>query len=86
VARLLQEADVALVLHESATMPLREVFVPGQGHVVLVVGPEGGITEAEIGVFTRAGGRAVVLGETVLRSVTAGTVAAALVMSAAGRW
>ncbi len=84
VARLLAAADVGAVLHEAAERRLAELPVPARGELVLVVGPEGGIGEAEL---DRLGGpaAAVRLGDTVLRTSTAGPVAAGVVL-AGGRW
>ena len=61
------------------------VALPPGGDVLLVVGPEGGIAPDELEAFTGAGARAVRLGDTVLRSSSAGPAALA-VLSAAGRW
>lgn len=86
VADRLASADVALVLHEAATVALDAITLPTSGEVVIVVGPEGGISEPELAAFAQAGATAVRLGPSVLRTSTAGTVAAALVMSGCGRW
>jgi len=85
VAARLTAASLALVLHEEATGPLAAVEVPIDGDVVVVVGPEGGITDDEVEVFRGAGARVCRLGESVLRTSTAG-VAALSVLSAASRW
>ena len=60
--------------------------LPGRGDVVLLVGPEGGISPQETELLAGAGAQGVRLGPTVLRASSAGAVAAALVLSAAGRW
>jgi len=85
VARRLAEADLGLVLHEAAAESLADLAVPPRGDVVVVVGPEGGISDRELSELTAAGGRAVRLGDTVLRASTAGAAALA-VLSAATRW
>jgi 16S rRNA (uracil1498-N3)-methyltransferase len=59
---------------------------PGLAEIVLVVGPEGGISPAEAEVLAAAGAVGARLGPTVLRASSAGAIAAALVMTAAGRW
>ena len=64
---------------------LAEAGGPG-GEIVLIVGPEGGIAPGEAELLARSGATGVRLGPTVLRASTAGAVAAALVLSAAGRW
>ena len=73
-----------LVLHESAQAPLSAV--PLVGDVVLVVGPEGGVSDEELDLLVAAGGTAVRLGPTVLRTSTAGAAAIAVVSARTGRW
>jgi 16S rRNA (uracil1498-N3)-methyltransferase len=85
VTELLGRASLALVLHEDADTALATVALPPDGDVLLVVGPEGGIAPDELEAFTSAGARTVRLGDTVLRSSSAGPAALA-VLSAAGRW
>ncbi|HEX9031438.1 MAG TPA: 16S rRNA (uracil(1498)-N(3))-methyltransferase, partial [Streptosporangiaceae bacterium] len=60
--------------------------LPQHGEIVLIVGPEGGITPGESAGLTAAGAVPARLGPTVLRASTAGTVAGALVLSRCGRW
>jgi 16S rRNA (uracil1498-N3)-methyltransferase len=89
VAALLSEADSALVLHEASSVPLSTVDLLVTGdhtHIVLVVGPEGGVAPAEIDTFVQAGAVAVRLGDSVLRTSTAGVAALAVVSSRTGRW
>jgi len=76
-------AAAGLVLHEAAATPLTQVALPGEGDVVLVVGPEGGIGEDELAAL---GGTAVRLGPTVLRTSTAGAAALAVLSARTGRW
>lgn len=47
--------------------------------VLVVIGPEGGLTESEVATLEASGGVAVTLGETVLRTETAAVVGVALV-------
>jgi 16S rRNA (uracil1498-N3)-methyltransferase len=86
VVRLLADATCGLVLDEAAEADLASVGVPEDGTIVLVVGPEGGITPEELAAFEAAGARAVRLGPTVLRGATAGTVAAGVVLAGSPRW
>ena len=78
-------SDLTLVLHESAGRSITEVPVPSSGEVVVVVGPEGGITDEELAELERGGAVVVSMGTSVLRSSTAGPAALA-VLSAATRW
>ncbi|PRY63702.1 16S rRNA (uracil1498-N3)-methyltransferase [Knoellia remsis] len=75
----------AYVLHEDGTEPLPAQPLPADGDVLVVVGPEGGIAPEELDVLAGAGARVVRLGNTVLRSSSAGPAALA-VLSAAARW
>jgi 16S rRNA (uracil1498-N3)-methyltransferase len=74
------------VLHEEASLPLSSVPLPTGGDIVLVVGPEGGITPDELATFTAAGAVPVRLGANVLRTSTAGLAATCLLATRLGRW
>lgn len=84
VARVAR-STLVLVLHEEAKVPLGAVALPGSGEVCLVVGPEGGVSPAELEAFRGVGAVSVRLGQEVLRTSTAGPVALA-VLSARTRW
>ena len=80
LAERVRAADLALLLHEDATEPLARVSLPTAGEVLLVVGPEGGISARELEVLGAAGGRPTLLTRYVLRTSTAGVVACAGLM------
>lgn len=84
VTSLLSGAALALVLHEESSKPLSSLTIPLGGDVVIVVGPEGGIDDEELSAFAFA--EHVRLGPSVLRTSTAGTVAAGIVLAATPRW
>ncbi|MER7969007.1 MULTISPECIES: 16S rRNA (uracil(1498)-N(3))-methyltransferase [unclassified Streptomyces] len=89
VAALLATADLAVVLHEDRdwpSVPLATAELPADGDIVLVVGPEGGVSPEELALFAEAGAAAHRLGRSVLRTSTAGTAAAALLLARTGRW
>jgi 16S rRNA (uracil1498-N3)-methyltransferase len=86
VVALLGDANLGLVLHEEADLPLTAVEVPAQGRIVVVVGPEGGLTDDEVAAFRSAGGHAVRLGSEVLRTSTAGVAASAALLARTPRW
>lgn len=86
LAESVRDAAAAFVLHESAAATLADVPVPASGDVVLVVGPEGGITEEELASLRAAGARAVRLGPEVLRASTAGAVALGALGAVTRRW
>jgi 16S rRNA (uracil1498-N3)-methyltransferase len=95
VAPLASTADLAdraragatlLVLEPTAEDALSAVDPPRDSDVVLVVGPEGGISAAELTTLEDAGATLVRLGDTVLRTSTAGPAALAVVSARLGRW
>jgi 16S rRNA (uracil1498-N3)-methyltransferase len=86
VARLVSAASLGLVLDPAAARPLTAIRMPGQGDIILIVGPEGGISPGEHRALAAAGAVGARLGPSVLRASSAGAVAGALVLSGCGRW
>jgi 16S rRNA (uracil1498-N3)-methyltransferase len=86
VCALLASATVPGVLHEEGAAALASAPLPVSGSVVLVVGPEGGVSPDELDAFTTAGAGAYLLGPSVLRTSTAGVAAGALLLGRSGRW
>lgn len=86
VVQLVRAADLAVVLHESARLPLAELAVPLDGDVLVVVGPEGGLTDDEVAALANAGASTCRLGDTVLRASTAGLAACAALLAQTTRW
>lgn len=89
-------ADLAVILHEDAVRPLRLVLESwldtsasgdaGPREVLLIVGPEGGISPREVTRLCDAGAVTALLGHHVLRSSTAGPAATVLASDILGRW
>jgi 16S rRNA (uracil1498-N3)-methyltransferase len=67
-------------------LPQIDAASAGAKDIVLVVGPEGGIAASELDMLEAAGAVRVRLGETVLRTSTAGPAALAVLNAALGRW
>jgi 16S rRNA (uracil1498-N3)-methyltransferase len=86
VARRASAAARAIVLEADAAVRLHEVPLPETGEVLLLVGPEGGISPAERAALRESGAVEARLGATVLRTSTAGAAAAAVLLSRTGRW
>ena len=86
VAALIQAAPLALILHEDATGKITDQPVAQVDSVVLIIGPEGGISPAELDAFTAAGAHLVRLGPEVLRTASAGMVALAALGAVTDRW
>ena len=85
VLRALAAEARMLVLDPEATSPLSGVKPDGRD-LVLVVGPEGGISDSEFEILTAAGAERVSLGSPILRTSTAGPAAIAVLNTALGRW
>ncbi|MCU1436314.1 MAG: rRNA methyltransferase [Pseudarthrobacter sp.] len=89
-----EAADLAVILHEDAVRPLRSVLeawhaaepVAGHREILLIVGPEGGISPREVTRLCGAGAVTALLGHHVLRSSTAGPAAVVLASDVLGRW
>lgn len=87
-------ADLAIILHEDAVRPLRSVLENWKAaangsetrEILLIVGPEGGISPREVTRLCSAGAVTALLGHHVLRSSTAGPAAVVLASDVLGRW
>lgn len=96
VCELIAEAGLALILHEDAVDSLATVAREWlaaepdealmQRGVVMIVGPEGGMSSAEVDAFRAAGACTALLGHHVLRSSTAGPAAVVVLSQELGRW
>jgi 16S rRNA (uracil1498-N3)-methyltransferase len=85
-ASLIEGAGIAFLLEPGAADPLAAVNPPEDGELIVVVGPEGGISAAESAELAAAGAKPYRLGPSVLRTSTAGAVAAAVLLSRTPRW
>ena len=70
------DADLKLVLHHHTAQPLQTMEKPGS--VALLIGPEGGLTEAEVDAALAAGFQPVAFGPRVMRTETAPVAACAI--------
>jgi len=86
VAERIRDTRLALLLDPEASQPLGAVQPPPSGEIVLVIGPEGGVSPQEAEVLVEAGAVGARLGPTILRASSAGAVAAAVLLIASGRW
>lgn len=77
---------VVVALHESGAVRFTDLGFDGVDRVVLIVGPEGGLDDAELTALSEAGAQIVVLGPTVLRTSTAAAVALGALGALTPRW
>lgn len=86
VAKLVERFDQVLVLDPTAEKGIGSINLPNSGSVALVVGPEGGISDAELAALENAGAVRVNLGTPILRTSTAGVAAISGILALSGRW
>jgi 16S rRNA (uracil1498-N3)-methyltransferase len=81
-------ASLVVVLEPTATPRVTDLVLDAADarDIVLVVGPEGGIAPEELAVLERGGATLARLGESVLRTSTAGPAALAVVSAMLRRW
>lgn len=80
------KADLALVFHESARSTISRTVAAGAKKVLIIIGPEGGLTDEEVEAFAAAGAKVVLMGRPILRSAHAGLAAMAAVNTALSVW
>jgi 16S rRNA (uracil1498-N3)-methyltransferase len=81
-----RKSAVAVVLDAAAGTPLRDVELPTSGDMLILAGPEGGISESELATLRAAGAQVARLGPTVLRASTAAAAAIAALGVLTSRW
>jgi 16S rRNA (uracil1498-N3)-methyltransferase len=80
-------SDLAIVFHESATAKLSDhVSSLTVEHLLIIIGPEGGLTDEEIAAFTEAGAKVALMGRPILRSAHAGIAAVSAVSALLKVW
>lgn len=85
IQQLTARGGLALLLHESESTPLSSLPL-SNSELLIVIGPEGGISDDEIAVLSAAGASAVRLGPEVLRTSTAAAVALGAIGVLTDRW
>lgn len=86
VAKSVERFDQVIVLDPTAEKGIGSINLPNSGSVALVVGPEGGISDAELAALENAGAVRVNLGAPILRTSTAGVAAISGILALSGRW
>ena len=77
---------IVVALHESGTARFVSLPLASASRIVLIVGPEGGLDDAELTALADAGADIALLGPTVLRTSTAATVALGALGALTSRW
>ena len=92
IKEVIGQGSAVFILHEQATerlSALARTLLEAENlpeEIYLLVGPEGGISDREVQLFTEAGAHLALLGDEVLRSSTAGSAAMCTLNVVLGRW
>jgi 16S rRNA (uracil1498-N3)-methyltransferase len=86
IAAEIPNYDLAIVLHESAVEKFSAAVTPGAKKVLLIIGPEGGLSDEELKLFANAGAKIAHMGRPVFRSVHAGMAALSALNAALKIW
>lgn len=78
--------DIAFLFHESATSKLSGITAPAVKKALIIIGPEGGITDEELEAFTSSGAKIALMGRPIFRSAHAGIAGLAAVQTLLKSW
>ena len=87
ICEAIKLSDLAVVFHESSTTKLSDAISSHNvAHLLIIIGPEGGITPTELDLFTEAGAKVALMGRPILRSAHAGIAAVAAISALLKVW
>jgi 16S rRNA (uracil1498-N3)-methyltransferase len=75
-----------VVLHPRGDLGPKDLTAPGTDRFMVIIGPEGGFSDAETGALTKLGCSLLSMGQRILRTETAGPAALAMLLSRFGDW
>ncbi len=81
--------DIAILFHESATSKLSAIttpVLPAVKKALIIIGPEGGITDEELEAFSSSGAKISLMGRPIFRSAHAGIAGLAAVQTLLKSW
>lgn len=87
ICEAIKLSDLAIAFHESATNKLSDqVSSHNVEHLLIIIGPEGGLTDEELAAFEEAGAKVALMGRPILRSAHAGIAAVSAVSALLKVW
>jgi 16S rRNA (uracil1498-N3)-methyltransferase len=86
IAGLVAGFDSVLILDPTAEAGITSQALPTAGRLLLIVGPEGGISDSELAILESFGAHRVHLGAPILRTSTAGLAAISALLASSGAW
>ena len=78
--------DIAVLFHESATNKLSSLTATSPKKALIIIGPEGGITDEELSTFTSSGAKIALMGRPIFRSAHAGIAGLAALQTLLKSW
>jgi 16S rRNA (uracil1498-N3)-methyltransferase len=78
--------DLAVIFHESATSKLTAITAQSPKKALIIIGPEGGITDEELDAFTSSGAIIALMGRPIFRSAHAGIAGIAALQTLLKSW
>jgi 16S rRNA (uracil1498-N3)-methyltransferase len=78
--------DLAVLFHESATSKLSAITAQSPKKALIIIGPEGGITDEELDAFTSSGAKIALMGRPIFRSAHAGIAGIAALQTLLKSW
>ncbi len=87
ICEAIKISDLAIAFHESAQSKLSDqVSSHNVQHLLIIIGPEGGLTDEELAAFEAAGAKVALMGRPILRSAHAGIAAVSAVSALLKVW
>ena len=87
ICEAIKLSDLAIAFHESTDVKLSDcISSHNVAHLLIIIGPEGGITSTELEAFKEAGAKVALMGRPILRSAHAGIAAVAAVSALLKVW
>jgi 16S rRNA (uracil1498-N3)-methyltransferase len=87
ICEAIKLSDLAIAFHESSDIKLSDcISSHNVAHLLIIIGPEGGITANELEAFKEAGAKVALMGRPILRSAHAGIAAVAAVSALLKVW
>jgi 16S rRNA (uracil1498-N3)-methyltransferase len=87
ICEAIKLSDLAIAFHESATHKLSDqISSHNVQNLLIIIGPEGGLTDEELAAFEAAGAKVALMGRPILRSAHAGIAAVSAVSALLKVW
>ena len=87
ICEAIKLSDLAIAFHESSEVKLSDcISSHNVAHLLIIIGPEGGMTATELEAFSEAGAKIALMGRPILRSAHAGIAAVAAVSALLKVW